>query len=194
MATICQLSAIIDGFTIFYSFQSETCNLLLPDLEFEMGGHGLGGRFTTLEGLLRNVAEKLENNPFLVSYTNSVILACVQKVLRGKHLHIMKKNSFIHSQGTGSADGDSATDETQRRMREFRTRLDELTDGKRDFTFVMDDPSGNSYLQVCAKFRRDVPRRYLTKYAAAFSVAFYDFMDRACRSHTYATFTWVIIS
>ena len=32
-----------------------------------MGGHGLGGRFTTLEGLLRNVAEKLENNPFLVS-------------------------------------------------------------------------------------------------------------------------------
>ena len=40
---------------------------MLPDLEFEMGGHGLGGRFTTLEGLLRNVAEKLENNPFLVS-------------------------------------------------------------------------------------------------------------------------------
>ena len=39
---------------------------MLPDLEFEMGGHGLGGRFTTLEGLLRNVAEKLENNPFLV--------------------------------------------------------------------------------------------------------------------------------
>ena len=87
MATICQLSAInYKWLQKKISFQSETCNLLLPDLEFEMGGHGLGGRFTTLEGLLRNVAEKLENNPFLVSRTNSVILACVQKVLRGKHL------------------------------------------------------------------------------------------------------------
>ena len=51
-------------------------------------------------------------------------------------------------QGTGSADGDSATEETQRRLREFRAKLEELTEGKRHFTFVMDDPSGNSYLQV----------------------------------------------
>ena len=51
-------------------------------------------------------------------------------------------------QGTGSADGDSATEDTQRRLREFRAKLDELTEGRRDFTFVMDVPSGNSYLQV----------------------------------------------
>ena len=86
-----------------------------------------------------------------------------------------KKNSIYHSQGTGSADGDSATDETQRRMREFRTRLDELTDGQRDFTFVMDDPSGNSYLQVCAKFRRDVPQ-YLTKTSTACGYIFGSFL------------------
>ena len=40
-----------------------------------MGGHGLGGRFTTLEGLLKNVAEKLDNNPFLVS--TSYILSII---------------------------------------------------------------------------------------------------------------------
>ena len=66
-------------------------------------------------------------------------------------------HSFIHSQGTGSG-GDSTTDETQRRMSEFHKQLDELADGKRNFTFVMDDPSGNSYLQVCPKFRRDMYR------------------------------------
>ena len=60
----------------------------------------------------------------------------------------LDSNSFLRSQGTGSAEGDSATDETQRRLRDFRARLDELSDGKRNFTFVMDDPTGNSYLQV----------------------------------------------
>ena len=102
-------------FTFLTQFQSETCNLLLPDLDFEMGGHALGGRFTTLEGLLRNVAEKLENNPFL---------------------------------GTGSATGDSLTEDKRERLKSFRRRLEDCADGKRDFTFVMDDPTGNSYLQV----------------------------------------------
>ena len=40
-------------------FQSETCSLHLPELNFEMGGHALGGRFTTLEGLLKNVMDQL---------------------------------------------------------------------------------------------------------------------------------------
>lgn len=30
-----------------------------------MGGFALGGRFTTLEGLMTNVLEQVENNPFL---------------------------------------------------------------------------------------------------------------------------------
>jgi zinc finger protein len=45
--------------------KSETCRLALPDLDFEMGGYSLGGRFTTLEGLLSNILDQMENNPFL---------------------------------------------------------------------------------------------------------------------------------
>ena len=44
--------------------KSETCSLMIPELEFEMGGYALGGRFTTLEGLLDNVLEQVSNNPF----------------------------------------------------------------------------------------------------------------------------------
>ena len=49
--------------TIFTIFQAETCSLSIPDLEFEMGGYALGGRFTTLEGLLNNVLEQVDTNP-----------------------------------------------------------------------------------------------------------------------------------
>jgi len=43
--------------------KSETCQVVIPELEFEMGGAALGGRFTTLEGLLANVEEMVETNP-----------------------------------------------------------------------------------------------------------------------------------
>lgn len=42
--------------------KSETCSIAIPELEFEMGGMGLGGKFTTLEGLLTNVLEQIEKN------------------------------------------------------------------------------------------------------------------------------------
>ena len=42
--------------------KSETCSILIPDLEFEMGGHALGGRFTTIEGLMDNILESVEQN------------------------------------------------------------------------------------------------------------------------------------
>ena len=42
--------------------KSETCSILIPDLEFEMGGHALGGRFTTIEGLMDNIIESVEQN------------------------------------------------------------------------------------------------------------------------------------
>jgi len=46
--------------------KSETCSLEIPDLDFEVGGGMLGGKFTTLEGLLSNLKEKLlEDNPLI---------------------------------------------------------------------------------------------------------------------------------
>lgn len=39
------------------SLQSETCSVEIPELEFELGMGALGGKFTTLEGLLKDVRD-----------------------------------------------------------------------------------------------------------------------------------------
>ncbi|NXU55685.1 ZPR1 protein, partial [Turnix velox] len=44
--------------------KSETCSVEIPELEFELGMGALGGKFTTLEGLLKDVKELVERNPF----------------------------------------------------------------------------------------------------------------------------------
>ncbi|XP_051542257.1 zinc finger protein ZPR1-like isoform X2 [Myxocyprinus asiaticus] len=46
--------------------RSETCSVLIPELEFEMGMAALGGKFTTLEGLLKDIKELVvSKNPFM---------------------------------------------------------------------------------------------------------------------------------
>jgi len=42
--------------------KSETCAIEIPELEFVMGGACLGGRFTTVEGLMNNMLEEIEKN------------------------------------------------------------------------------------------------------------------------------------
>ncbi|XP_043937092.1 zinc finger protein ZPR1 [Protopterus annectens] len=45
--------------------KSETCRVIIPELEFELGMAVLGGKFTTLEGLLNDIKELIvEKNPF----------------------------------------------------------------------------------------------------------------------------------
>ncbi|NWX38532.1 ZPR1 protein, partial [Notiomystis cincta] len=44
--------------------KSETCSVEIPELEFELGMGALGGKFTTLEGLLRDIQDLVEKNPF----------------------------------------------------------------------------------------------------------------------------------
>lgn len=44
--------------------KSETCDLQIPELELEVGPHALGGRFTTVEGLLLAVKDQLSNPAF----------------------------------------------------------------------------------------------------------------------------------
>ena len=79
-----------------------------------MGGYALGGRFTTLEGLLANIDEQVADNPFLGAL----------------------------------ATGDSATNADKMKMEEFRDKLNRLKNGQDNFTLILDDPAGNSYLQV----------------------------------------------
>lgn len=43
--------------------KSETCNMEIPELDLEVGGRALGGRFTTTEGLLRATLQQLADAP-----------------------------------------------------------------------------------------------------------------------------------
>ena len=42
--------------------KSDTCSIAIPELEFEMGGMSVGGKFTTLEGLLTDILDQVEKN------------------------------------------------------------------------------------------------------------------------------------
>ncbi|XP_045870689.1 zinc finger protein ZPR1 [Meles meles] len=44
--------------------KSETCSVEIPELEFELGMAVLGGKFTTLEGLLKDIQDLVTKNPF----------------------------------------------------------------------------------------------------------------------------------
>ncbi|XP_017264067.1 zinc finger protein ZPR1 [Kryptolebias marmoratus] len=46
--------------------KSETCAVLIPELEFELGMAALGGKFTTMEGLLKDIKDlTVSKNPFI---------------------------------------------------------------------------------------------------------------------------------
>uniref|UniRef100_A0A8C9PUW4 Zinc finger protein ZPR1 n=1 Tax=Spermophilus dauricus TaxID=99837 RepID=A0A8C9PUW4_SPEDA len=51
--------------------KSETCSVEIPELEFEMGMAVLGGKFTTLEGLLKDIRELVTKNPFTFGDSSS---------------------------------------------------------------------------------------------------------------------------
>ena len=93
--------------------KSETCSIAIPELEFEMGGHALGGRFTTLEGLMNNVIESIEQN----------------------------------SVWGGSGGGDGAAPDITERLEKFKAKFQDCVAASINYTIVLDDPAGNSYLQ-----------------------------------------------
>uniref|UniRef100_A0A672J705 ZPR1 zinc finger n=1 Tax=Salarias fasciatus TaxID=181472 RepID=A0A672J705_SALFA len=46
--------------------KSETCAIFIPELEFELGMAAVGGKFTTLEGLLKDIKDLIvSKNPFV---------------------------------------------------------------------------------------------------------------------------------
>lgn len=52
--------------------KSETCSVLIPELEFELGMAALGGKFTTLEGLLKDIKDLIvDKNPFVSGDSSS---------------------------------------------------------------------------------------------------------------------------
>uniref|UniRef100_A0AC11CM10 ZPR1 zinc finger n=1 Tax=Ovis aries TaxID=9940 RepID=A0AC11CM10_SHEEP len=51
--------------------KSETCRVEIPELEFELGMAVLGGKFTTLEGMLKDIRELVTKNPFTLGDSSS---------------------------------------------------------------------------------------------------------------------------
>lgn len=52
--------------------KSETCSIIIPELEFELGMAALGGKFTTLEGLLKDIKDLIvSKNPFICGDSGS---------------------------------------------------------------------------------------------------------------------------
>ncbi|XP_055527615.1 zinc finger protein ZPR1 [Wyeomyia smithii] len=89
--------------------ESESCKLYIRELECEVGGGALGGRFTTIEGLLTAMKEQL----------------------------VESTGMFM----------DSNDEKTKNRMDVFFGHLDAAIEGSKQLTIVLDDPTGNSYVQ-----------------------------------------------
>jgi zinc finger protein len=90
--------------------KSEEASICIPEIGLEITQGSMGGKFTTIEGLLRSLHEQL-------SMTNKFTL--------GDSVDKSKKGEFV----------------------EFLTKLEELADGKKNFTFIIDDPVANSFVQ-----------------------------------------------
>ncbi|KAG5673100.1 hypothetical protein PVAND_003174 [Polypedilum vanderplanki] len=90
--------------------KSEHCHLAIRELEVEVGPSALGGRFTTIEGILTAMKEQLSENSAIFR--------------------------------------DSADKDSEERMEKFLEEFQRVLNGHREVTVVLDDPTGNSYVQA----------------------------------------------
>lgn len=79
-------------------------------MDLTVGPYALGGRFTTVEGILIAMREQVTSQ--------------------------------------GSLFVDSGDDEVKNRVAKFVAQLDMVLEGNKEITLVLDDPAGNSYMQV----------------------------------------------
>ncbi|KAJ8705141.1 hypothetical protein PYW08_012461 [Mythimna loreyi] len=89
--------------------KSETCSMEIPELELEVGGRALGGRFTTAEGLISATAAQLRDSPGAIGDAPGVnrerldrFVEKVEEVLRGERavtviLDDPAGNSYVQS-------------------------------------------------------------------------------------------------
>lgn len=97
--------------------KSETCGLTIPEIDLVLQAGTLGGRFTTLEGILEQVFEELS-----------------EKV-------------FAAGDSVGSADPDGPDLQGRNKFEVFLESLKAVKSAERPFTIILDDPLANSYMQ-----------------------------------------------
>ena len=101
--------------------KSDSCMVLIPELELELGSGTLGGVYTTIEGLVGKIHKSLgESNPFAVG----------------------DSTTLNHSE-------DVDVTSTKGRFQTFLRRLKEFGDGENlPFTLILRDPLGNSFISA----------------------------------------------
>ncbi|KAF4922172.1 Zinc finger protein ZPR1 [Colletotrichum viniferum] len=97
--------------------KSETCALECPELNLSVNPGTLGGRFTTIEGLLTQVRDDL------------------------------RSQIFEANGNSGSSGGDSLIPEEKAKWEEFFGGLDAAINGERPFTIILTDPLASSFVQ-----------------------------------------------
>ena len=102
--------------------KSETCALKSHELELEVQPGTLGGRFTTVEGLLTQVRDQLYGQIF-----------------------------DLGSEGEGLTGGDSMGAATKGKWDSFFDKLNSAIRGDLEFSIILDDPLASSYVGPCWK-------------------------------------------
>lgn len=110
--------------------KSETCNVYIPELDCDVGCAAVGGKFTTVEGLMKSLKEVLCEN--------------------------------------GAIFQDSSDDETRDKFDKFLDRLEAAINGDMQFTLVLDDPAGNSFVQALTDDYKDDASLVMHKYTRTF--------------------------
>ncbi|OCF36830.1 zinc finger protein [Kwoniella heveanensis BCC8398] len=99
--------------------KSDTAGLEIPEIDLVLQPGTLGGRFTTLEGLLNEIYTELSTKVF-------------------------RTGDSLHS-GIGQIGQDGGKDE--RKFEDFLRGLKDCISAQKKFTLIIDDPVSNSYLQ-----------------------------------------------
>ena len=99
--------------------KSDTAGLEIPEIDLILQPGTLGGRFTTLEGLLNEIYNELSTKVF--------------------------RTGDSTTSGIGQEDRDAGSDE--RKFEDFLKGLKDCMSATTPFTLVLDDPVSNSYLQ-----------------------------------------------
>merc|ERR1719454_2197638 len=89
--------------------KSDMASIQIPELEWDIGMGCLAGKFTTLEGILKDLKTNLiDKNPFNI--------------------------------------GDNLDDDEKKKYETFKENVVKILNLEMDATFILDDPSGNSYI------------------------------------------------
>ncbi|KAK3677854.1 nucleolar zinc-finger protein [Recurvomyces mirabilis] len=99
--------------------KSESAALSCPELQLQVEPGTMGGRFTTVEGILTNIRKDLRSQAFGLS----------------------------DGDAANVPDSDSMQSETRRSWDDFFNSLSEAIDGSKPFTLVLEDPLASSYVQ-----------------------------------------------